>query len=59
MFKNHFNQVTKNCFFMTEAQCAAAADAECVEAHCESGYVLHDDEVCDNDDDVNDGDVMM
>ena len=45
---------------MTEAQCAAAADAECVEAHCESGYVLHDDEVCDNDDDdVNEGDVMM
>ena len=31
---------------MSEVQCVAGADGECVPGHCESGYVLHDDEEC-------------
>ena len=34
---------------MSEAQCVAGADGECVEGHCESGYVLHEpDEECED-----------
>ena len=33
---------------MSEDQCAAAADGECVEGHCDSGYVLHAGEQCED-----------
>ena len=33
---------------MSEAQCAAAADGACKEDHCESGYVLHNGEQCED-----------
>merc|ERR1712227_719825 len=38
----------KECYLMSEDQCATAADSTWNEGHCESGYVLHADEQCED-----------